>query len=98
MAVTFLEKRGKQKYLMIILGVLFIAIFFVIQSNLFSKKDVNITSSGVKAVEEPQIEIDFDVLKKPIFEILQPFEVIRPLKATTTTVKVGRDNPFKPYD
>jgi len=91
MAIVFLEKTKKQRYLIIFfLALILIASFIVWRGFLIKEKPPE------KVISKPvrKIEIDFEVLKNPILKEFQPVEKMIPLGPE---VEIGRENPFVPY-
>lgn len=89
MAITFIQQKKKQKYLLIILAVLIAISLLVIWQMFLAKPEPAPVS---KALEKPEVKINFDAFKNPIFNKLTPFEPITPFDE-----EAGRDNPFSPY-
>jgi len=99
MAITFLEEKKRQRYLIVIFIILIVVIIGVIWQSFFREREV---IPGPEVVfKPPVIKINFEILKSPALEELQPFEPIPSLEeeiaATGKEVKIGRDNPFLPY-
>jgi len=88
MAITFIQQKKRQKYLLIVLVVL-IAISLLVVWQLFLVKPK--PAAPQQVLKKPEVKIDFDTLKNPIFNNLIPFEPIPPFGE-----KIGRDNPFVP--
>lgn len=90
MAITFIQEKKKQKRLTLALALIVFAILFIVWWGLLREKtpsptiSIRTSSSG--------IEIDWEVLKDPKIEELQPFEKITPFEE-----EIGRENPFIPY-
>jgi len=90
MAITFLQRRKIQKYLIPVFIVVILITIIVIWSG-FLREDETI--EPVKILIPPKkVEVDFEVLKSPILEELEPFEEISPFEE-----KIGRENPFISY-
>ena len=89
MAITFIQQKKRQKYLIIALAVL-IAISFLVVWRMFLVKPESI--SEPKILKKPEVKINFDTLKNPIFDKLTPFEPI-----PSFSEEIGRDNPFSSY-
>ena len=91
MAILFLEKTKKQRYLLIVF-LIFILIFALIIWRGFFVKE----KPPEKVIPKPvkKIEIDFETLKNPILENFEPVEKIIPLGPE---IEIGRENPFLPY-
>ncbi|MDI6591444.1 MAG: hypothetical protein QME61_00655 [Patescibacteria group bacterium] len=85
MKIAFLEKRKKQKYL--ILTIIILTILMGIWYGFLLKP-----KPLPKVFKPPEIKINFEVLKNPLLEELQPFEEIKPFEE-----KIGRENPFISY-
>ena len=91
MAITFFEQRKKQRYLILALALIISLTLIVVWKGFLFKKP----KPQPGAVEFPrpaEIKINFEALKNPILEELQPFEEISPFKE-----EAGRENPFLPY-
>ena len=91
MAILFLEKTKKQKYLIIVFLVVILITALVIWRGFFIKE-----KPSEKVISKPkrEIQIDFETLKNPILEEFQPIEKIIPLGPE---IEIGRENPFLPY-
>lgn len=89
MAITFIQQKKRQKYLLIILGVLIAISSLVVWQMFFAKQE---STPVNKVLKKPEVKINFDALKNPIFDKLTPFKPITPFSEET-----GRDNPFSPY-
>ncbi len=100
MAIVFEKQKKTQRILILILIILLLAtIFFIWQG--FFKKEEGIISSGPPVIRK-EIKINFDVLKNPLLEELQPFSGIEPFQEVSASPgepekKIGRENPFIPY-
>ena len=92
MAITFLEERKIQKYLVWILGIVLLIIALVIWRGFFVKEIPVSPEEIVKPSKK--IEINFDILESSILKGLQPFEEIEQIGEE---VEIGRENPFRPY-
>jgi hypothetical protein len=92
MAITFLEERKIQKYLIWILVIILLIIVLVIWRGFFVKEKPVLPEEIVKPIKK--IEINFDILESSILKGLQPFKGIEPIKEE---VEIGRGNPFTPY-
>lgn len=91
MAIVFLEKTKKQRYLIIAFLAVILITSFVIWRGFFIKE-----KPPEKEIPKPakKIEIDFETLKNPILEEFQPMEKIPPIGPE---IEIGRENPFIPY-
>jgi len=95
MAITFLEKRKKQKYLVFSFIILLLAILSVIWLGLIRKP---IISPPPIIYTPPKIEINFEALRHPFLKESQIFEEIKSFEDTKfPEEKLGRENPFLPY-
>jgi len=89
MAIVFVEKEKRQKYLIyIFLGLILITTIVVLRG----RRPPEEVSEELILKPVRKIEIDFEVLKNPFLKELQPIEKIEPL-----TEGIGRQNPFVPY-
>lgn len=91
MAITFLQQRKKQKYLLPILAVLILVTGIVLWGGLFTENGALLTPALPRRLIK-EAEINFQVLENPVLEKLQPFEKIPPFLE-----EVGRGNPFLPF-
>ncbi len=90
MAITFIEKRKRLKYLFPILTILIFIVVIIIWRGFFPSIEPLILPHFDIPVEK--IEIDFEVLKHPLLEKLQPFPEIE-----LFTEEIDRENPFISY-
>lgn len=91
MALTFFEQRKRQrKFILISALIIFLTVILIWKFFLLPKPEPE--PKVVEIPRPPEIKIDFEVLKSPILEKLQPFEEISPFEG-----EVGRENPFIPY-
>ncbi len=90
MAITFQKKEAKQRYLILIFASLFLVTFLTVYFSFFKKKESPLASPTV--YEQPEIEINFEVINSSFIKELLPFEEIKPFDA-----QIGRENPFEPY-
>jgi hypothetical protein len=89
MAVTtFIEPKRRKQYLILLLIVIILGILFLAWNYLINKHVPSIP----KPTPPPEIKINFDILKNPLLEELEPFEKIPAFEE-----KIGRENPFIPY-
>lgn len=99
MAITFLEEKKRQTYLIWVLAVLVFLILFTVWYSFFRKTEISIPKKTTKPLD---VKIDFSVLRDPRLQEFQPFERISLVGGGTTTeeikgIKLGRDNPFVPF-
>jgi hypothetical protein len=90
MAITFFERRKRQRYLIVAFIVIIIAILLVIW---FSRQKVGQEEVVLEIPKPQKIEINFEVLKDTRLENLQPFSPIPALSEE----EIGRENPFEMY-
>ena len=90
MAITFIEKRRRLRYLVPVLAIVILITAIVLWQNFFVEEKPLLLPS----IEVPtkKIEINYEILKHPLLEELQSLEAI-PLFEE----EVGRENPFIPY-
>ena len=91
MAITFIEKKKRSRYLVFIfLAIVAAAIIIVLWPNIsvFIFRVEPLPLPPLERTEE-KIEINFEVLKHPLLEKFQLFPEIEPF-----TEEVGRENPF----
>lgn len=89
MAITFLEQKKRQRYLLLIFALITVATLVLLWQG-FLLKPKPLPPPAV--LKPPEIKINFEILKNPILKELQPFKEIEPSKE-----KIGRENPFLPY-
>lgn len=92
MAITFIEKRKRLKYLIPVLGAIILIIAFIFWYGFFAEKKAPLPDLVLKPPIGQEIEIDFQLLRNPIFEKLTPFEQIPVIEE-----EIGRENPFAPF-
>lgn len=92
MAITFIERRKRLKYLVPILVTVVLITIFVLLYGFFAEIEDLLPEPVVEPLIKQKIEIDFDVLRDPIFEQLIPFEQIPVFEE-----EIGRENPFIPF-
>jgi len=89
MAIIFIEKTKKQKYLIYIFLLLVLITVFIVWKGYFLKEK---PLGEIIFKPTKKIKIDFNILKNPALNQLQPIEKIKPIE-----IGVGRENPFIPY-
>lgn len=90
MAITFVEKRRRLKYLFSVLVILILITVLILWRGFFAKEKPVLPPIKTEPVKK--IEIDDKILKHPLLEKLQLLETIPPFEG-----EVGRENPFLPY-
>lgn len=98
MAIVFLNKRKKYKYLLGIFFVLMLIIIFLVYKEFFPEKETLIFSEDLiigedLIIRKERTNIDFETLEK--IKEMRPFEKIRPLLEEE---KTGERNPFLIYN
>ncbi len=90
MAIVFKEKLKTQQFFLYLLFLLIIGVIFLIGWRLTTKR----ISPQETAIPQfgKRVKINFEVLKHPLLQILQPIEKIPPLET-----ELNRENPFLPY-
>ena len=90
MAITFIEKRRRLRYLVPVLAIVILIAAIVLWQGFFVEKKPLLLPS----IEVPtkKIEINYEILNHPLLEKLQFFEDISPFEG-----EFGRENPFLPY-
>jgi flagellar basal body-associated protein FliL len=88
MALTFIEPKRQRQYLILLLVVIVLVVSFLVWNYFLAKP----ASPVSKPTPPAEIKINFEILKNPILEELQPFEEIPPFEEG-----IGRENPFTPY-
>lgn len=101
MAIVFLQQKKRQKSLALVF-ILVVLITAVIIWWGFFKKEKEILYEETIILPQKEVKIDFEILKNPFLEELQPFSKIESFEEATSTKgeveeKLGRENPFLPY-
>ena len=91
MAITFLQEKKRQRYLLLILALIIFAILIIVWQSFFRTQEPSLTPLATPVVPQ-EIIIDWSTLQVPQLAELQAFEEIVPFEG-----KVGRKNPFIPY-
>ena len=92
-----MQRKKVQRNLIFIFLVVLLFIGFVVWQGFFQKGISPRQEETIKTPRE-EVKINFEVLKNPLLQSLQPFSDIQPFKESTTTdEKLGRENPFLPY-
>lgn len=90
MAITFLKRRQKQKYLILAFVLIILLILIIVWRGALLKSK-QVLAPTVSPLPQ-KVEINYEVLKNSVLKDLQPFEDIKPLEE-----EIGRDNPFLSY-
>jgi len=91
MAITFSEKRKKLRYLVPVLVIVILITAIVLWQGFFAEEKLFLPP--IEEVPVKKIVINYEILKHPFLEELQPLEPL-PLFEE----EVGRENPFLPYE
>ena len=93
MAITIVQERKKQRYLILALAMIIFAILAVVWWG-FSRRQGSVSVPSVPEVVYalPKTEIDWQMLEDLRAESLQPFEGISAFEG-----QFGRENPFVSY-
>jgi hypothetical protein len=89
MPITFIEPKRRKYYLILLVIAVVIGVLFLVWNLFFLRAPVSVVS---KPSPPQEIKINFEILKNPLLEKLQPFEYIPLFEG-----KPGRENPFTPY-
>jgi len=93
MVITFLQREKIQKYLILVFLIIILIIAVILWHVFFREaKFIELIEPKKISIPPKKIEIDFELLKNPIFKELEPFEEIPPFEG-----EIGRENPFIPY-
>jgi len=88
MAVDFIQKNKKQKYLLFIVLGLAVVTFIILWFGYFNKEEELPTVEGVY-IEKKNTKINYELLENPLLKELVPFE-----SAPSYDGNLGRENPF----
>lgn len=91
MPISLLEQKNKNKLLMPILAGIVLITLIIIFGGFLKKPKISSPAEEIK-IFSPKININWEILKNPILDKLEPFEIIPPLPGSH-----GRKNPFLPY-
>lgn len=92
MAITFVEQRKKQKYLIWIFVLFSLATLIVVWFGFFRKKPLLYLTPQITVISPRQVQINFELLESDALKSLEQFEGIPPLEG-----QKGRQNPFLPF-
>lgn len=93
MAITIIQEKKKQRYLILVLSLIIFAILFVVWLGFSRSKATPPVSVSPSAIYTfPQVKINWQLLENIRLEPLQPFEEISSFEG-----EFGRNNPFIPY-
>lgn len=95
MPITFIRKRKKQEYLIVIFVIILLAVGFILWRGFLRTERVEkFIFPGITPPPTRTIKINIGVLENLSLQELQPFEgILSPAPGTE-----GRDNPFLPYE
>ena len=91
MAITFLQAKKRQRYLVLTLALTIFVILIIVWQGFLKGKEVP-ARTLVPFLPPEKVLIDWQTLKDPQVAALQTFEQILPFEG-----EVGRENPFIPY-
>ena len=91
MAITFLQAKKQQRYLVLTLALVIFAILIIVWQGFLKGKEVPVNPLEPLLAPE-KVSIDWPTLKDPKVVVLQTFEQILPFEG-----KIGRKNPFLTY-
>lgn len=92
MAITIVQERKKQRYLISVLALIIFAILAVIWFGFFREESVSLPSVPTVIYVLPEVEIDWQMLEDLRSQPAYSFQEI-----STFEGSFGRDNPFIPY-
>ena|SRR3989344_1734687 len=95
LAITFLEKRKKQRYLILIFALVIMVALLVFWFGFLTKLEQLFSSPETVMPPRKNIEISWEVLQDPRLDSLEKFEEIPPLRQEGG--EQGRENPFEPF-
>ena len=96
MAITFVQQKKTQRYLILIFGALILIIAFVFFYGYFQEEEEIFIDKPAVSKYLPRIKIDFQVLESSVFQKLsKPFP---DLPSVLPPEEVGREDPFLPYE
>ncbi|MFC1663728.1 hypothetical protein ACFL0A_01235 [Patescibacteria group bacterium] len=90
MAITFIQKRKTQRYLILLFVGILLITTIVIWWGFLKEEEISSPETIFKPFKK--VEINFEVLNKPTLEGLQLPEGIAPFEED-----IGRENPFLAY-
>ena len=97
MAIVYIQHKKIQRYFILVFLAVLLLMGFVVWKGFFSG-DKTVVSEEKVTTSREETKINFEIFKSPIFQSLQPFSEIQPFQeSTTTNEKMGRENPFLPY-
>lgn len=100
MPIVFEKQKKTQRNLIFILLGVFLIIIIVLWQGFFKKEEEEILPVSI-IFPKKEVKINFEILKNPLLEKLQPFSEITPFEEIIPPKgkpeKVGRENPFIPY-
>ena len=91
MAITFLQAKKRQRYLVLTLALAIFVILIIVWQSFLKGKEAPVNPL-VPLLAPQKVLIDWQTLKDPKIAALQTFEQILPFED-----EVGRENPFIPY-
>lgn len=101
MAIVFLQQKKIQKGLVLVFILALLITAIVVWQGFFGKEREVYTTETIIPFQK-EVKIDFETLKNPILQKLQPFLEIKPIEEIPLVEgepaeEGGRENPFIPY-
>lgn len=94
MAITIVEERKTQKYLVIVFGAIILAIVFVLLSRFVKKEEIVVPSLDSQRPRH-KIKIQFQILNNPVLDqLVEPFPEIPSMSSSEFKEMIGKENPF----
>jgi hypothetical protein len=97
MAIVFQQQKNEQKKLILIFFLVLIITATVLWFGYFKQEKLDDTDFISINISSQNVNINFEIFKNPLFEELSPFYQIAPFVESTSTEKLGRENPFISY-
>ena len=89
MAITFLQEKKRQRYLILALALVIFVILLIAWKGFFKEEEPALV---LPSFIPPTVEIDWSVLQSSQLTELQALATTTPFEGET-----GRENPFLPY-
>ena len=90
MPVNFIERKNRQKYLLIAVIVMLLGTAAVLWFGYFDEVEISPVAYTPQLYPEGSIIIDFSIFERPFLKELKPFSEILPYEGS-----LGKQNPFK---
>lgn len=96
MAITFLQKRRLERYLILVFIVILLISVFILWRGFGIKEPSLPEEAPIRPQKE--VKVNFEILESQFLKELELFEGIKPFEETKLPEeKVGRENPFLAY-